>query len=64
MVPAIESSKITLTIAGAAVTVQRMDKASATWVAHPSGTEEASAVVQVELEEGGGELLKIGRRPR
>ena len=54
----------TLTIAGAGVKVQRMDKASAKWVAHPATTEGASTIVQVKLEDGGGELLKIDNRQR
>jgi hypothetical protein len=54
----------TLTIAGAGVKVQRMDKASAKWVDHPARTQGASTIVRVELEEGSGELLKITNRPR
>jgi len=54
----------TLTIAGAGVRVQRMDKASAKWVGHPARTQGESTIVQVELEDGGGELLKIDNRPR
>jgi len=54
----------TLTIAAAGVKVQRMDKASAKWLDHPARTAGASTIVQVELEDGGGELLKIDNRPR
>jgi hypothetical protein len=54
----------TLKIAGAHVRVQRMDKPSAQWRDHPARTEGAATIVQVELGDGSGELLKIDNRPR
>ena len=54
----------TLTIRRTGVRVQRMDKPSAKWLDHPTRTAGASTIVQVELEDGSGELLKIATRQR
>jgi len=54
----------TITIAGKGASVQRMDKASAKWVAHPVKRTATSTIVKIDLEDGSGELLRIeGRVP-
>lgn len=52
----------TLKIAGGNTQIQRMDKATAKWVAHPSESEGDTTIVRLELEDGSGELLKVVRR--
>ena len=55
----------TLKVAGKDALVERMDKRSAKWVEHASETKGDATHVQVALEDGGGELLKIvQRKPR
>ena len=55
----------TLNISRKDALVQRMDKQSAKWVEHPSETKGNATHVQVALEDGGGELLKVvQRRPQ
>ncbi len=49
----------TLTILGGEARVQRMDRQSAQWVEHPSKNNGNATQVQVQLEDGGGELLRI-----
>ncbi len=51
-----------LTIAGTGIHVQRMDKASAQWVDHPGAALPDAIRTRVDLEDGGGELLKVARR--
>jgi len=52
----------TITIAGKNSRVQRMDKASAKWVAHPVKRTATSTIVKIDLEDGSGELLRVDRR--
>lgn len=49
----------TLTIRGKNVEVQRMDKSTAKWVDHISETKGNTTRLSIELEDGGGELLKV-----
>ena len=51
----------TLNIAGKDAKVQRMDKQSAKWVDVPVETNADATQVRIELEDGGGELLKVVR---
>ena len=51
----------TLKIACKDALVQRMDKRSAKWVEHADETKGNATHVQVALEDGGGELLKVVR---